>query len=147
MVFAKYAVLTSVIQEPQEEKKQGETPNNSYVLPRQDIKVELLLAWASTQRAINLLFQVFTVKSARRQHNGQAPPFRLTAAHHALLDYISFLNSSGISQKPAQLTYLTWYDHYSMSGKSLLEGVLKMLKSSAWTPAPYIDFYRLTVAH
>lgn len=131
----------------EEEREQGKSPNSSYALPRQGYRVQLLLAWASAQRAINLLFQVFTVRSAGWQHNGQAAPFRLTAVHHALLNYISFLNSSGISQKPAQLTYLVWYDHHSMGGKSLLESVLKMLKSSAWTPAPYIDFYIFTVVH
>lgn len=44
MVFAKCAVLISVIQELKEERKQGKSPNNNFVLPRQDIKVELLLA-------------------------------------------------------------------------------------------------------
>lgn len=131
----------------EEEREQGKSPNGSHALPWQGYRVQLLLAWASAQRAINLLFQVFTVRSAGWQHNGQAAPFRLTAVHHALLNYISFLNSSGISQKPAQLTYLTWYDHHSVRGKSLLESVLKMLKTSAWTPAPYIDFYIFTVVH
>lgn len=147
MVFAKYAVLISVIWGTEEERKQGKSPNKSYVLPRQGYEVELLLAWASTQKAVHFLFQVFTVKSAGQQHSGQAAPFRLTETRHTFLNYISSLSSSGISQKPEQLTCLAWYDHHSVNEKSLLESLLKKLKSSAWTPASYLDFYVFTVVH
>lgn len=65
-----------------------------------------------------------------KAQNRQAAPLRLTEAHHALLNYISSLKSSGIRQQPTQLTQLTQQDRHFMSGKGVLKAHSAVLKGN-----------------